>query len=161
MSESFEVTSPSEIIVSGNITNAACSGNSNGSIAVSVSGGTPGYNYLWSNGETTQNISGLSAGSYTVTVTDANNCTVTSVFSLTEPLPLSCLCNASITNVSCNGGSDGSINAVTTGGTAPYTYSWIRILPSVSGVLATTQTISGLWPERIRLQLLMQTVVHI
>ena len=55
-------------------TNIDCHGNVNGMATVSATGGTPNYSYSWSNGATTQSISGLQAGTYTVTVTDAHGC---------------------------------------------------------------------------------------
>ncbi|MEO5905703.1 MAG: PKD domain-containing protein, partial [Saprospiraceae bacterium] len=62
-----------------------CNGNSNGSIEVEFAGGTPGYEYDWSNGDNTQNISGLDAGNYTLTVTDNNGCTILQSFLVDEP----------------------------------------------------------------------------
>lgn len=64
----------SKPVLGTSVTNATCG---NGTIDLSVSGGTPGYTYAWSNGPTTQDISGLTAGTYTVTVTDNNGCTKT------------------------------------------------------------------------------------
>ncbi|MBL7925958.1 MAG: T9SS type A sorting domain-containing protein [Bacteroidia bacterium] len=142
--ETFIVTEPAAIVIGGTINNATCFGNSNGSIISSVTGGVSPYVYNWSTGATTANVSGLAAGVYTVIVIDANSCTASMQFTVAEPAELSCVCNANITNVSCAGGADGSVTALPSGGTAPYSYSWIRISPTVSGVLATTQTISGL-----------------
>ena len=65
---------PTELILSAVATNVGCDGNASGSIDLSVVGGTPPYSYAWNNGATTQDISGLTAGNYTVTVTDFNNC---------------------------------------------------------------------------------------
>ncbi|WP_460474348.1 hypothetical protein, partial [Emticicia fontis] len=56
--------------------------------SITVSGGTPGYTYQWSNGGTTAEITGIGAGTYTVTVTDANKCTITGSVTLTEPTKL-------------------------------------------------------------------------
>ncbi|MFC4818144.1 PKD domain-containing protein, partial [Flavobacterium sp. GCM10023249] len=71
---------PSEIILSANITNLSCSGGNTGAIDLSVSGGTAPYTYLWSNGSTNQDISNLTAGSYTVTVKDALNCSKSATY---------------------------------------------------------------------------------
>ena len=71
------ITSPTQLSASSSVVNVSCSGGSSGSIDLSAAGGTPNYTYLWSNGATTQDITGLSPGTYTVTVKDANNCQTT------------------------------------------------------------------------------------
>src|SRR5690606_41319523 len=73
-------------------------------------------------GEVIEDLASLSAGCYTVTVTDANGCTVTETITITQPDVLA-LSYTSV-NVSCFGGNNGSIDLTLTGGTAPYTYSW-------------------------------------
>ena len=117
-------------------TNVSCNGGNNGTATVTPTGGTPGYTYLWSpGGQTTQSISGLAAGTYTVTVTDSKGCTTTASYTVTQPAVL--VATASGTNVSCFGGNDGTATVSVTGGTAGYTYLW-----SPGG--QTTQSISGL-----------------
>ena len=97
---------------------------SNGSATVIAGGGTPNYTYVWNpGGNTNSTATGLAAGSYTVTVTDANGCIQTAGVTVTQPNAV----NATIavnSNVSCNGGSDGSVTVSASGGTAPYTYLW-------------------------------------
>lgn len=111
------------IMVSGLVTNPLCQGNTTGAIQLNVSGGSGTYTYSWSNGlPPVQNPSGLSAGSYIVTVTDQVGCTKTQNFTITQPSVIS-LTHTS-TNVSCNGQANGSIQVVATGGTPPYLYSW-------------------------------------
>lgn len=119
---SISVTEPAVLALSTTQVNVLCNGNSTGSINLTVSGGTGGYSYLWSNGATTQDISGLPAGNYSVTVTDDNNCTETTSVTITQPAALA-LSTTSI-NVDCNGNSTGSIDLTVTGGTGAYTYSW-------------------------------------
>ena len=99
---------------------ASC-GQASGSIDLMVSGGTPGFIYLWSNGFTGEDPSGLPAGTYTVTVTDAANCTaVTSVTVNGTSAPV---LNVLITNATC-GLTNGSVNLTVVGGTPDYTYNW-------------------------------------
>jgi hypothetical protein len=120
-------------------TNVSCNGGSDGSATVSVSGGTAPYTYSWSpSGATTATATGLSPGYNTVTVKDANLCEATYIFTITHPSQLSTSAQNQ-TNVSCNGGSDGSATVSVSGGTHPYTYSW-----SPSGGTAATAT--GLSP---------------
>jgi hypothetical protein len=105
------------------VTNVLCNGNSTGSIDLTTTGGTPSYTYLWNDGATTEDRFNLPAGSYSVTVKDANNCTAN--FSATITQPSSTLSVAgTVSNVLCYGGSTGAINVTTSGGTGTYTYDW-------------------------------------
>ena len=103
-------------------TDMACNGVCTGAADLTVNGGQSPYTYAWSSGPTIPDITGLCAGIYTVTVTDANSCMVTATYTVIEP-PL--LTNTpSGTNVSCNGLCDGTATATAGGGTTPYTYIW-------------------------------------
>jgi hypothetical protein len=105
------------------VNNVNCFGESNGSIALAASGGTPNYTYNWGNGNTSQNYTGLAAGTFTATVTDNNGCSTTTTNTVTQPsMALSATMNG--TNITCNGASNGLANVVTNGGTSPYTYIW-------------------------------------
>ena len=73
------VSQPDEIAVSGTVADASCSGQANGGIDVSVSGGSGGYTYTWNNGFTTQDLTAVAAGTYTVVVKDSSNCFCTKV----------------------------------------------------------------------------------
>jgi gliding motility-associated-like protein len=100
----------------------SCNGESDGSISVNATGGTPSYTYLWSNGQTTQTASGLTIGTYDVTITDAKGCTSTASGTLTQPDPLTA--QISTLPTSCNGTRDGRIVLDTAyGGSEPYAYS--------------------------------------
>ncbi len=116
------ITEPSALSASSSSTNASCNGGNDGTASASGSGGTAPYSYSWNNGGNTANISGLAAGSYTVTITDANGCQANSSTSVSEPSALSA--SAGATNVTCNGGSDGTAGASASGGTGPYSYNW-------------------------------------
>lgn len=133
------IAQPAAISITPSISNVNCFGQSTGAINLSISGGASPYTYLWSDGATTQNRSGLAAGTYSVTITDANNCTQTATnLQVTQPASAMNL-TATQTNVSCFGSSNGSATVTATGGTAPYTYDW-NGTPAGDG----TATISGL-----------------
>lgn len=102
--------------------NPAC-GQTNGSINLSVSGGTAPYNVTWNNGSTGTSLSNLGAGSYVATITDANNCTLNDTVTLVNPNSPTAT-TQSIAPPACNGGNNGSISLSVSGGTAPYSYAW-------------------------------------
>ncbi len=115
-------------------TDISCNGGSNGIASVNVTGGTGPYTYSWSpSGGTAATATGLAAGTYTCTVTDANACSKQQTFTITQPTALTA--TTSFTTVSCNGGSNGTASVVASGGTGPYTYSW-----SPTGGTAATAT---------------------
>ena len=99
-----------------------CFGQSEGSISLIVSGGTAPLIYSWSDGNTTADVSGLAAGSYSVTVTDDNNCMADENMVITEPEALQI--ELSVTQPDCPDSYNGEISATVTGGTQPYQYSW-------------------------------------
>ena len=105
------------------VENVKCFGAATGSINLTVAGGTPPYTYLWNNDATTKDLSNVPAGVYTVTVTDANLCTVTASATVSQPLA-ALEASATATDVKCFGEATGSVDLTVTGGTAPYTYSW-------------------------------------
>ncbi|BFM45408.1 hypothetical protein CFS9_40490 [Flavobacterium sp. CFS9] len=115
-------------------TAVSCFGQADGTATVTPTGGTAGYTYLWSNGATTQTITGLVAGNYNVVITDANSCTKT-INNVTVFQPTAITVVPSQTNVSCNGGQNGQASATVSGGGGSYTYSW-----SPSGGTAATAT---------------------
>lgn len=120
---SVTITQPTEIAFNNIVvTNALCNGSANGAIALVAGGGTPPYSYLWSNGQTTVSISNLTAGNYTLTITDANNCAKTQTIAVTEPNPL--LAANNTVNLLCNGDGNGTIALTPQGGTPPYSYLW-------------------------------------
>ncbi|GAA3739079.1 hypothetical protein GCM10022422_23210 [Flavobacterium ginsengisoli] len=137
--QSFTITQPDALIPSISQTDVSCNGGSNGSATVNVTGGTGLYTYSWSpSGGTNATASGLSAGTYTVTVTDANLCEATATVTINEPPILSA--TIAKTDVLCNQANNGTATVIPTGGTGTYTYSW-----SPSGGTAATAT--GLSPN--------------
>lgn len=108
--------------------NISCYGANDGLINLTISGGTPGYNFEWSNGATTQNLSSLTVGNYSVTITDDNGCEMSHTFQLLEPDSL--IINTDLFefssghNISCFEANDGSINAMVAGGSPGYVYNW-------------------------------------
>ncbi|WP_035845706.1 SprB repeat-containing protein, partial [Crocinitomix catalasitica] len=121
---SVEVEGPEALTLELTSENITCNGYEDGSATAIVGGGTLDYSYLWSNGETTATISGLTAGMYSVTITDANGCTITESVEITEPEVLA-IDLVSTFDATCGGeGHDGSAEVTVTGGTAPYSYLW-------------------------------------
>jgi hypothetical protein len=121
-SQAVRVISSKGIIVVADKEDVGCNGSANGSIDVTVSGGTGSYSYLWSNGATTQDLSNLSPNVYTVSVTDANGCSVSTNVAITQPQILSL--NATTQPVLCKGGNNGEVNVTVSGGTTPFTFNW-------------------------------------
>jgi gliding motility-associated-like protein len=133
---SYTINEPTAIAITSSFTNVTCNAGSNGSITLTtINGGVAPYTFLWSNGASTQNVAGLTAGAYIVTVSDNNGCPQTANFTISEPLAMTD--NATLTNASTCGGSDGAItiNAII-GGTPAYSFVW--------STGAVTQNVSGL-----------------
>lgn len=111
-----------------------CNGEANGSISIAAAGGVSPYTYLWSTTSNSSTISGLIAGSYTYTITDAAGCTRTDFINLIDPPVLTSTITA--TDATCFGSANGSAQIATTGGNSNCTYLW--------NTNATTATINGL-----------------
>ncbi len=117
----FTITAPPDLVLSETHQDVSCEGADDGSIDVTVSGGTPGYDYLWSNGATTEDISGLSPGIYTLTVTDAAGCTDMISVAILDGTSLAL--SAISVSSECNE-ANGSIDLTVTGGSGSYSYIW-------------------------------------
>ncbi len=130
------ITQPAVLGITFTTTEVSCKGGSNGSLTAMVTGGSPGYTYLWTNSDKSATAGGLVAGGYTVTVTDINSCTNTASGTITEPAALTV--NVSATPPSCNGGNDGTVSASGSGGTGQYIYHWstspIQTASAVTGL---------------------------
>ncbi len=122
-SVSIFLTYGTSIVINSSTTDVVCNGENNGVINITASGGEAPYTYTWSNFETTQNISNLVAGNYTVTVTDMNGCKEELTSSVTEPSPLT-ISFPTISDISCYDAADGAIYSSVSGGTPNYAYSW-------------------------------------
>ncbi len=140
---SVSITEPlAPIVTASVITNVACNGENNGSARCSASGGLHPYTYSWTGGGTTSTVSGLSAGIYTIEVTDHNGVCGVGVVTITQPLLLTA--SVPFTNIQCSGFKDGSASAAVNGGTPSYTYLW------TGG--STNSSISGLSPGEYTLK---------
>ena len=143
-STSVIVTEPTSLVAASVLdSNTSCNGSSNGGATASATGGTGTYSYSWSNSATTASITGVPAGTYSVTVTDANGCTDSSTVTITEPNSIVAT-SVVDSNVSCNGSSNGGATAGATGGTGTYTYAWSNsaTTASITGVLAGTYSVT-------------------
>jgi len=158
---SASITEPAELTATATTANNTCFNSDDGSILLTPTGGTAPYTYAWTttNGtitsgeETTNALSNLPSGTYDVTITDANLCTFSNTYSITEPGEINLSSTVSTfdsgtetpINISCNGASDGFINITPSGGTTPYTFQWTA---SNGGVIPTgqenNQNLSGL-----------------
>ncbi len=122
------ITQPSAALTSNLVssTNVNINGQSTGAININISGGTTPYTFNWSNGATSQNLSNIPAGTYSVTVTDNKGCTssINSIV-ITQPNVLSCsISETTLNSIRCNGDNTGSLTATTTGGSGAYAYVW-------------------------------------
>ncbi len=121
-STTVTITTMGGLVLSPNITLPNCVGDNNGQIQVTVTGGTPGYTYNWSNNLPAANlVNNLAAGTYTLTVTDANGCQATGSYQITEPTPL--VLSGSSTPPAC-GATNGTATVSAVGGSPNYTYLW-------------------------------------
>jgi len=101
--------------------NANCYGTNNGGATINATGGTPPYSYVWPDANTNVARTDLSAGSYTVSVTDSKGCNKTTILSISEPTEI--ILSASKTDITINGGGDGTITVSATGASGIYDYS--------------------------------------
>ena len=127
-----------ELVVEHAVTHVLCYEDENGAILLDIISGTEPYLIEWSNGSTETGISGLAAGSYAVSITDANKCEVNLSFEILQPDPI--VIAAEPVHVSAYGLADGAIEVTVTGGTGAYTWSWT----GPDGFTASTHDIDGL-----------------
>lgn len=121
--DTLEINQPDELVLALIPTHVLCYGEATGSIDLTVVGGVLPYTYLWNTGFTTEDISSLIAGNYSVTVTDDHNCDMSAAITIDQPLDTMSF-TFDVFNVECNNGTNGEIDLYMAGGTPPYTYLW-------------------------------------
>ncbi|MFP4662792.1 MAG: choice-of-anchor L domain-containing protein [Bacteroidales bacterium] len=119
--EPFTIDEPAELVYDTTYQNVDCNGNYTGMAEINPSGGTPPYEYNWSNSASTYQLDNINAGEYTVTITDANGCTVSETFTISEPSQLLVSLNQDVEI--CEGQSV-NLQATPIGGAEPYTFFW-------------------------------------
>lgn len=118
------VIEPISILSAGlSVSNLLCFGDTT-TIQSSVNGGTPTYSYLWNNGVTTNDLNGVGAGNYLLTIIDDNGCEILKNITLTEPDEIELTPNPVITNLLCFQDGSGAIDLSINGGVSPFTYLW-------------------------------------
>ncbi len=136
------IVNPDVITISYTSTDETAAGN-DGTIDLTVSGGTPGYTFAWSNSNTTEDLSGLAAGTYSVVVTDTNACSATADIIINAS---SCQMIASInaTDISCNGLTDGALDLTVSNSTGTITFNWSNseATEDISGLSAGSYTVT-------------------
>ncbi|MBK9012984.1 MAG: choice-of-anchor L domain-containing protein [Saprospiraceae bacterium] len=145
------ITQPAALQLSTVPTNAGCNGGSAGAIDLMVTGGTGQLQYIWNSGQTSQDLTGLAAGPYAVTVTDANGCTATISQNISETDAV--VVQLAQTAVTCFGGDNGSITTTVSGGTGNFTFNWTgpngftSSLQNPTGLVAGNYTVTAQDPN--------------
>lgn len=142
VTEFITIDQPRPLISSLAAQHIRCHSQPQGSINQTITGGTSPYFFQWSNGESTEDVTTLIAGSYTVNVTDNKGCVANAGITLTQPDPLDV--SSFVSPVSCFGGGDGAIKATVFGGVQPYRYAWTTsdTIPDIFTVRAGTHTLT-------------------
>lgn len=137
---SMVITQPTDLTFTKN-TNATTCGKANGNAMITVAGGTPTYSYSWNTNATTSNLSNVTAGTYTLSVTDANGCQDTVQVTIPNTAPYT-VTTASAT-LPCHGDKTGNLSIAVNGTTSPYTYSWSsgQMTNSISNLPAGKYTV--------------------
>ncbi len=141
----YQVSQPQAIVINlVSLTHESCFGQDDGAISISVSGGVNPIIADWSNGFSGLTINNLAPGPYSVTVSDNNDCTKSSAFTINAGGIVNVNLNQQI-NVTCPGGANGSISVTASGGIAPYTYSWSNgsSSSSINSLVAGSYTVTA------------------
>ncbi|MCS6904824.1 MAG: T9SS type A sorting domain-containing protein [Bacteroidia bacterium] len=136
------IDQPQELQIDTRVQNPSCYDFNDGKIEISPRGGKTPYRYQWSNGSTSKDLLSLKAGEYTVVITDANNCTLSRSFSLSQPPAFSL--EITKTDPLCSGSNNGSAIANVKGGVAPFKYQWSngQTTPEITRLGSGTYTIT-------------------
>ncbi|MFH2096888.1 MAG: PKD domain-containing protein, partial [Bacteroidota bacterium] len=142
-SANISITQPTALNTEIIATHNLCYGDQNGTANLLVTGGTPPFTFLWSSGSVNEDLVHMSAGFYTVIITDDNACTITdsvTIFGVDSPLVSVLTPNELL----CFGDMDGMISSVSSGGTPPYTYEWNngQLTPNISNLPAGMYTLT-------------------
>ncbi len=121
MDSFFVLSQPETLWARLTVSPNGCEGQAIGGILAEPMGGTPGYNFVWSNGETTTEIGGLASENYSFTLTDANGCQHLDTIFVGRPDPM--MVGFEVEDPSCVGARDGRITATVTGGIGPFSFS--------------------------------------
>jgi large repetitive protein len=142
INKTFVIVEPQQIVLAANVTHALnCNNAKSGAIDLTVSGGTPPYNYSWSNGAKTADLTNITSGNYLVTVTDANTCAQTAQYIVTRPAPIAIAVNT-VSDFDCASQILSKIStAKVTGGVPPYTLTWSsgKISGATNEIMQTAQ----------------------
>jgi gliding motility-associated-like protein len=154
ISRDFVLTQPPAVNLGMIVTKITCASSAldNGSIDLNVNGGVAPYTYLWSNGATSEDISNLTAGTYSLTVNYNNTCTASGSITLDNPPALTydvSLSNFHGYEISCNGSSDGEIHLKPLTGEGPFIYSWT----GPDGFSSSSADLTGLTAGEYRLRI--------
>ncbi|MEZ4920928.1 MAG: SprB repeat-containing protein [Saprospiraceae bacterium] len=142
---SYVICQPLPLLISNTIVEPATTGNANGSINISVSGGTPGYTYSWANGFTDQDLFAISAGTYSVTVVDGNGCSTTGSYTVTQGSSSAYIINTNLTQPSCSDDCNGKFVITKNPSTGTFYFSHTNFTTGVSdAVYGTSHVIDNL-----------------
>ena len=141
-SETLVISGTPAVTATVNSNDVSCDGTNDGSATVTTNSGTGPFTYLWSDGQTTPTAINLTAGSYTVVITDAVGCTVTETAVVGQIPPVTATITP--TDVDCGAVDNGTATAIPSGGTAPFFYQWSNnaVAPAIAGLTAGTYMVT-------------------